>query len=163
MHQEVINWVEDSIQWWGKSPDRVLEFGSYDINGSVRSLLEKPNIQYVGIDIVYGKGVDIVADASVFSDLEKYDIVVCCEVFEHTPKWTQIIKNAYKNLSDGGLFIATMAGEGRFPHSAIDQNPIRDFEYYHNITKDELANELLMFSSFEVNVINADTRGRGIK
>jgi hypothetical protein len=56
-----------------------------------------------------------------------------------------------------------MAGEGRHPHSAIDENPIRDFEYYKNVATDELQASLTDFSLFEVNVVNNDTRGRAIR
>jgi SAM-dependent methyltransferase len=163
MHKEALDWVADSVTWWGKKAISVLEFGSLDINGSVRSVLERPGIRYLGIDIAHGKGVDIVADAAVFRDTDLFDIVVCCEVFEHTEKWPQITKNAYRNLNIGGLFVCTMAGEGRHPHSAIDENPIRDFEYYKNVAKDELQASLTDFSLFEVNVVNNDTRGRAIR
>lgn len=163
MHREVLDWVSDSVAWWGKRSKSVLEFGSLDINGSVRAILETNKTRYVGIDIAYGKGVDVVADASVFRDVDTFDIVVCCEVFEHTPKWPKIIENARRNLNKGGLFIATMAGEGRPPHSAIDENPIRDFEYYANVTKDDIGDKLSIFKKYEVNVINTDTRCRAIK
>jgi len=163
MHKEVLDWVQSSVEWWGQEASSVLEFGSLDINGSVRTLLEKPSTRYLGIDVVHGPGVDVVADASMFRDVQLFDVVVCCEVFEHTPKWPKIVANAWRNLRDGGLFIATMAGEGRQPHSAIDERPIRDFEYYSNVTKQQLHTELLIFRQFETDVVNADTRGRAIK
>jgi SAM-dependent methyltransferase len=166
MHESVLKWVSQSFDWWGEHPKtnfRILEFGSLDINGSVRLVLEQHAREYVGIDIQHGKGVDIVADASLFMDIEPFDVVVCCEVFEHTPKWPKIVSNAWRNLRDGGLFIATMAGEGRQPHSAIDERPIRDFEYYSNVTKQQLHTELSIFRQFETDVVNADTRGRAIK
>lgn len=166
MHSEVLDWVRSSLEWWDDDQREglaILEFGSLDINGSVRSVLQPSTSRYVGIDPAYGKGVDIVADASVFRDTQLFDIVVCCEVFEHTEKWPQIVFNAHRNLREGGLFIATMAGEGRAPHSAIDENPIRPHEYYKNVTVAELEDELRIFSQFEANALGFDTRGRGKK
>lgn len=167
MHKEVIDWVLGSLEWWIEAQHResysVLEFGSLDINGSVRSVLQSGGQTYTGIDITWGPGVDVIADASVFRDITKYDIVVCCEVFEHTPKWPQIISNAYTNLHQGGLFIATMAGPGRHPHSAFDENPIRDFEYYENISAESLVPYLLEFPKWETDSLGADTRARAIK
>ncbi len=60
MHKEVLDWVEESFKWWGAKPSSVLEFGSLDINGSVRSILQTADTLYVGIDIVHVKGVDVV-------------------------------------------------------------------------------------------------------
>lgn len=166
MHKEVLGWVEDSITWWGKPLSqslRILEFGSLDINGSVRSVLTPLADTYIGIDANYGKGVDVVADASVFRDLGLFDLVVCCEVFEHSEKWPMIVANANANLTPGGLFVCTMAGEGRPPHSAIDENPKRDWEYYKNVSGPELERQMMIFSKFEIDVLGQDTRGRGIK
>ena len=167
MHKEVIDWVAGSLEWWIETKHResysVLEFGSLDINGSVRSVLQSSGQTYTGIDITWGPGVDIVADASVFRDITKYDIVVCCEVFEHTPAWREIIDNAYDFLVDSGLFIATMAGEGRRPHSAIDENPIRDWEYYANVGAWELNRKMRTFSSHAVDYDAADLRCWGVK
>jgi hypothetical protein len=61
------------------------------------------------------------------------------------------------------MFIATMAGEGRPPHSAIDTNPIRSWEYYSNITNLELATMLDVFTTAEVNVFSDDTRCWAVK
>lgn len=166
MHKAVLDWVEKSLSSWTPLTDRklrVLEFGSVDINGSVRSILQPMSSDYVGIDPNYGRGVDIVADASVFRDIEPFDIVVCCEVFEHTPKWRLIIYNAHLNLVKGGLFIATMAGDGRNPHSAIDENPIRPWEYYANVGASELEPCMAIFERYEIDVFEQDTRVRAIK
>ena len=166
MHAEVLSWVDESMNWWAEKPSKklnVLEFGSLDINGSVRSILESTSERYVGVDVNFGKGVDVVGDASVFRDIDLFDVVVCCEVFEHTPLWKTIILNAYNNLVPGGLFICTMAGLGRPPHSALDENPIREWEFYGNVSERELSQELQLFSRYETNVVNFDTRGRAVK
>jgi SAM-dependent methyltransferase len=172
MHGDVLVWVRDALALCKEvtetklSKNHVLEIGSLDINGSVRSLFDelvRDGGSYLGIDVQEGPGVDLVADASVYSSDKKYDIIVCAEVFEHTPLWPKIIKNAHSLLAPGGMFIATMAGEGRPPHSAIDENPIRDWEYYKNVTSTMLKDELKVFSRYEVNVLKTDTRCWAIK
>lgn len=174
MHTEVLSWVASSIEVY-KDSDKakssglnVLEFGSLDINGSVRSLFDEliaGGGSYLGIDVQEGPGVDLVADASVYNGDVDYDIVVCCEVFEHTALWQKIIKNAHSLLVPGGMFVATMAGEGRPPHSAIDENPIRDWEYYKNVTSQMLESALgaTGFSSYSVDVYRTDTRCIALK
>lgn len=174
MHGEVLGWVAESLAAYSdadtakKTGARVLELGSLDINGSVRSLfndLVSNGGYYLGLDVQEGPGVDLVADASVYTEDTPYDIVVCAEVFEHTALWKKIIKNTHSLLVPGGMFIATMAGEGRHPHSAIDENPIRDWEYYKNVTGPMLEEGLgaAGFSEYSVNVRGTDTRCWAIK
>ena len=165
MHQAVDEWVFKSFHDWrdGRTHLRVLEIGSLDINGSVRHIFKPFAEKYIGIDIQEGPGVDVVAGATDYLSPEYFDVVVCAEVFEHTPEWKKIINNSYVNLMNGGIFIATMAGEGRHPHSAIDENPIREWEHYSNIGWWELNQALKAFKTKEVNVLNTDTRCLAVK
>lgn len=120
---------------------RVLEIGSRDVNGSVRGLFA--GTQYVGVDIAPGDGVDVVADGSKFRPKYKVDVVVCCEVLEHTRKAKAIVANAGVALRKGGMFVATMAGPNREPHSAVDGNALRDGEFYRNVSARTLHGWLL--------------------
>lgn len=171
MHGNVMNWVAQCLDLRktlvSKSTSaRVLEIGSLDINGSVRPLFANTISDgglFFGIDVQEGPGVDLVADASVYKSDVQYDVVVCAEVFEHTAVWPKIIKNVHSLLLPGGMFIATMAGEGRPPHSAIDENPIRSWEYYKNVTKSDLEKQLAIFSDFKVDVVDTDTRCWAVK
>lgn len=172
MHRAVSDWVQSSLdkrknlEGVKLTGIHVLEIGSLDINGSIKSLfseLTSNGGSFLGIDVQEGPGVDVVADASVYKSDTQFDIVVCAEVFEHTAVWPEIIKNAYSLLVDGGMFIATMAGEGRHPHSAIDENPIRSWEYYKNVTSHDLKEKLAIFSDCEVDVKDTDTRCWAIK
>lgn len=172
VHEAVASWVAEVLRRRAELPsahptgNRVLEVGSLDINGGVRHLfddLTSGGGLYVGIDAQSGPGVDLVADASVYKSPWPIDIVVCLEVFEHTSLWPKIIRNMHETLAPGGVFIATMAGEGRRPHSAIDEKPIRPWEYYQNVTGPMLESRLRDFSSYEVNVLGSDTRCWAVK
>ena len=160
MHKQATYWVSHSFHLWrgSKTDLNILEIGSLDINGSVRPIFLPYQLTYLGIDPQEGPGVDLVTDASTFVTGPKFDVVVCAEVFEHTAVWRDIIDRTYDNLVDGGLFIATMAGIGRHPHSAIDENPIRDWEYYENVSYSDLSSALVKFKEFKVNVLGNDTR-----
>ena len=165
MHSQVLHWVGTSLNEWGLARHglRVLEFGSLDINGSVRSIIEPISAQYVGVDMQSGPGVDVISDAASYRTSDRFDVVVCCEVFEHTPQWRQIIDNSYDHLVNGGLFVATMAGEGRRPHSAIDEQDIRDWEYYANVGAWELRRSLARFSKSSVDYHGFDLRCWAVK
>lgn len=117
----------------------ILEIGSLDVNGSIRDLFI--GWDYFGIDLVKGPGVDRVADGAGFSTSKRFDVVACCEVFEHNANWRSIIQNAARLLKPGGLFFGTAAGPGREPHNCSGA-PADGTEFYANIEPDQLRNEL---------------------
>jgi len=124
----------------------VLDIGGQDMNGTVRDLF--PGADYTSLDIAPGPGVDIVADASEWDPgwepHQGCDVVVCCEVFEHTKAWPEIVATAYKALRPGGMFLVTCAGPRRAPHSgrrALPPEPDPD-EHYANVYAGQLADIL---------------------
>lgn len=118
----------------------MLELGSYDVNGSTRSLFDTQH--YVGVDLVTGPGVDVVADGqSVDYPDATLDVVLSCEVFAHNPFWQEPIENIHRMLKRVGLLIMTCASRGRRKHgtpraspenSPGNQSVARD--YYRNFT-----------------------------
>jgi len=139
MHVEALQYVA-----WARSqcpdPVRVLELGSYNVNGSVRTLWPA-NVGWYGIDVRPGPGVDEVADARDFDGEGQYDLVVCTEMLEHCEFGGKVLKSAYKSLTPGGNLIATMAGEGRIPHNGDGDHfdPTEPgAEFYANVTETSL-------------------------
>jgi hypothetical protein len=135
MHAEALAYVEREVK--GRTFKRVLEFGSLDINGTVRDVIAADH--YHGIDQVAGPGVDEVADARTYR-AASYDLVVCCEVLEHVKDKGGVIDSAAKCLlgpgccgRTPGMFIITCACNPREPHSAVDGGPVRDGEWYENV------------------------------
>lgn len=121
-------------------PQRVLELGSYNVNGSVRTLWPA-NVGWYGIDVRPGPGVDEVADARNYDGEEQFDLVICTEMLEHCASGGEVLKSAYKSLRPGGNLIATMAGRGRAPHNG-DGDPFDHTapgaEFYRNVTEEQL-------------------------
>lgn len=141
--------------------DRVVEFGSLNINGGVRDLFQG---EYLGIDPQAGPGVDVVGDAALWKPTRKVDCVVCCEVFEHTPNWPALLDSAARALKVGGVLILTMAGPGRAPHSAVDGGSIRQGEHYENIEPSELIDALKeRFTDIHVDQLATDVRATARK
>lgn len=141
----------------------MVDIGSRDINGTVRHLF--PNADYVGVDPVDGPAVDVVGDGTTWRPDEPVDVVVCCEVFEHTDAWPAICENAAAMLKSGGLFVVTCAGPGRGPHSAVDGRGIRDGEHYANVSIGELADvlEACGFVGIVTDQAGTDTRAAARK
>lgn len=109
----------------------VVEVGSRNINGSVRQLL--PKASWWGIDVMEGRDVDEVADGTTWTPEGPVDLAICCEVFEHTNRWRDIISNMVSWLRPEGTIILTCAGPGRPEHSAITGGPLQPEEWYENI------------------------------
>ena len=128
----------------------VLDIGGRNINGSIRDLF--PNASpYVSLDIAEGSAVDIVADAATWAPDRTYDLVMCTEVFEHTPQWPAILATMAAACRPGGRLILTMAGPNRSPHGASG-GPHEPGEYYQNVEPDALHEELLATGWTDVQV-----------
>lgn len=139
MHPEAMAWVERHAT---DQPVAVLDVGGRNINGSPRHLFPNATV-YTVLDIAPGDGVDVVADAATWEPDQVYDVVVCCEVFEHTDVWPEILENLHRALRPGGQMILTMAGPGRATHSAVDGGPhLRDGEHYANVEPAHLRSAL---------------------
>jgi len=141
MHEAAFNFVKAALERYERTPDRVLEIGGRDINGSVRPLFHEAET-YHAIDISPGPGVDVVADGSVYVPPFMPDCVVCCEVLEHTSRAEAIVRHALRMVGPGGILIVTAAGPKRAPHSAVDGAEPKAWEFYRNITPDALSNWL---------------------
>lgn len=161
MHEAARSYVEDQVRRYGPF-NRVLEFGSRNVNGGIRDLFTG---LYLGVDAYPGPGVDVVADASDFVANHSFDAVVCCEVLEHTPRAPDIIVAAYRNLKRGGRLILTTAARPRWPHSAIDGCALRADEYYSNIEVPTMEAWLKAagFSGAEVDVIQLPNHGGDLR
>jgi len=133
MHAEAKTFVS---QFSTSNPITVIEIGSRYINGTIRT--EFPGAVWTGLDMRPGRCVDWVGNALDYIPESLVDLVICCEVFEHTDQWSEIIAHAEKWIQPGGRFIITCAGPGRKPHSAIDGGKVRAGEHYANITAAEM-------------------------
>lgn len=146
MHAEARAFVERMVR---RLPPRtvVVEVGSRNVNGTIRDLFAGP-CMYLGTDIEPGAGVDLVIDFAeprnlwlALKDLDHHqpDTVVCCEVLEHAPRAREIVRNALSLVTPGGYLILTCAAPGRAPHSAVDGGPLREGEYYRNVSGEDVT------------------------
>ena len=136
MHPAAYRFVASIVSAGQVPPGLVVELGGRDVNGSIRGLFWG---SYVSVDLAPGPGVDVVADAATYTPPAPAACVVCCEVLEHAPTAPAIVANAAAMLQPGGLLIVTAAGDGRAPHSAVDGGPLRDGEYYANVTPGDVG------------------------
>lgn len=135
-HPEHGQFVQQTLRKneWARKGARVLEFGSYDVNGSTRQFFEEPAL-YMGVDHREGPGVDVV---SLFHEFiwggEPFDVFVCCNTLEHDPHWQESLANGFKYLRPGGLFLFTVPHG--YPEHEMECSPKPG--YYHNIKAGDL-------------------------
>ena len=164
---------------------KVLDIGSFDVNGNESFLFE--DSQFTGLDIGPGPGVDVVCPAQDYgAPDESYDTVISCECWEHNPYYAESIRNAIRMTKKGGLFLFTCATTGRPVHGVASledkckkthmlwktmPNVSRhdwDNEYYRNLTENDIRAAVEIdkfFESYEfsVNEEHCDLYFWGIK
>lgn len=113
-----VSFVIDDLKYVDIEGKKILEIGSYNVNGSVRGpLLARNPIAYVGIDLVPGPDVDMVCDVydvvKVFGE-ESFDIVISTEMLEHVEDWRKAINNMKRVCKQNGHLLITTRSKG-FP------------------------------------------------
>ncbi len=114
-----MTWTAEVLSRSSIAGRTVLEVGSYDVNGSVRPIVEALGpASYTGIDQTEGPGVDVVWSADRI--VERYgrgafDVVISTEMLEHVGDWQLIVSELVGVLAWGGLLLLTTRSEG-FPY-----------------------------------------------
>ncbi|MEY8430653.1 class I SAM-dependent methyltransferase [Lachnospiraceae bacterium 48-42] len=100
---------------------RVLDIGSYNVNGTYKPLFLEKGFEYVGLDISEGPNVDVVPanmyDWEIIED-ESFDYIVSGQAFEHIEyPWLTINEIKKKLKKDGIICIIAPngLGEHRYP------------------------------------------------
>ena len=100
---------------------KVLDVGSYDVNGSYRKLFSSSNFLYTGLDMEDGPNVDIVPKKTYkWEEIEddKYDVVISGQALEHIEFfWLTMSEITRVTKKDGLICIIAPNGfaEHRYP------------------------------------------------
>lgn len=82
---------------------KVIEFGSYNINGTVRDYFE--DCDYTGLDWRPGPCVDVVSLAHEFMTDKKFDTVISASMLEHDPHLDASVKKMVDLLANTGILL----------------------------------------------------------
>lgn len=97
---------------------KIIEVGSYDVNGSLRYFIEllEPK-KYIGVDIVMGPGVDIVCPAEKLVKKfgkNSFDVVISTCMLEHTREWKASVSNIKNICKQNGIIIIIVPSQWGF-------------------------------------------------
>lgn len=139
MHATALEFVERALTAELVAGKRVLEVGSYDVNGSVRPYIESlAPTEYLGVDAQPGPRVDRVVDCEQLANQVGYgawDVVVTTEMLEHVRDWRACMMQLAYTLKFGGLLLITTRSPG-FPYHPFPEDHWR---YTNNQMRSILA------------------------
>lgn len=146
MHEQARTWLSATR---GKISDtgKVLEIGSYDHNGTCRDYYQSSDRTYVGVDIIPGKGVDVVGDINderfrdfLISQYGTFQTIMSTETLEHTPAKPLLFSmlNLLDTDASSCRLVLTCANKARPEHS-YDGTLLKEGEYYGNVSEQEVV------------------------
>jgi hypothetical protein len=139
--------------------NNVVELGSYDVNGSIRNIIDLS--EYIGVDLIPGPNVDWVGHAHNFESEKQFSLVISSEALEHDENWQLTFTNMIKlcNSTDpnsAGYIIFTCASRGIPEHgtsrSDISLSPGTSkigSNYYGNLEKRDFIENFDFDSIFQ--------------
>ena len=133
----------------------VLEVGSRDVNGSVRTVIEALGpASYLGVDIEEGPGVDVICDATNLVSRfgrERFDVVISTELLEHVCDWRSVIGEMKSVLRTGGVLLITTRSKGFGVHG-----------YPYDYWRYEPEDMHRIFADFELEAVEPDQLRPGV-
>jgi SAM-dependent methyltransferase len=127
---------------------RVIEVGSYCVDGSLRPIIESwsPG-EYVGVDIQPGPGVDVLCPAEKLVEefgKDSFDVVISTCVLEHIKNWKESVSNMKNVCKPNGILLIIVPSEWAFhafPHD------------YWRFTKEDMIN---IFEDCNIAILKED-------
>lgn len=108
MHIESYNIIQRAVKKYlhGKNDLSVMDFGSYDVNGTYRPIFSVPTWKYTGIDMTEGPNVDVVVDENFsWSGVEScsFDVVISGQTMEHVKEPWEMARSLGRVCKEDGL------------------------------------------------------------
>ncbi len=152
---------------------KVIDIGSLDINGNNKGLFH--NCEYIGLDIVKGKNVDVVSVAHEYKNHDgMFDVVISTNAMEHDMHYPKTLVKMVELLKPGGLLFFSVAN-GWKEHGTLDTSPSQSAtsqmgaawsNYYRNLEPKNITNVLdlgTIFEPYSLEIENKDLQFWGIK
>lgn len=96
-------------------PSKVIEFGSYNINGTIRDWCKCSD--YTGVDWIAGPCVDLISMAHEVSFApETFDTVLSASMLEHDPFWRNSLAKMVEVMKKDGILAISWGAALNPPH-----------------------------------------------
>ncbi len=129
---------------------RVIDIGSYDVNGSLRSLFSRGS--YIGVDRVAGPNVDVVMPSDYQIPVRGADLVVSSSCLQYVRNPFKLVAEGFRCLKNGGFAVwcaPRHEGDGLLGlPDELSPNGDSSFDCWRFLV-DGMA-ELLLSSGFEI-------------
>jgi len=101
--------MREVVMKYGFGDGTVVDMGSYDVNGTYRSLISG---KYIGADIIPGPNVDVIVGSDEWDEIENVDAVISGSTIEHVADIPGFMTEIYRILKPGGIFCIVAPSEG---------------------------------------------------
>ncbi len=100
---------------------KIVDIGSQNVNGSINDVCPD-DYEYIGVDFVEGKGVDIILDDpySLPFESESIDAIVCSSCFEHSEMFWLVFNEILRILKPTGLLYINAPSNGYIHRYPVD-------------------------------------------
>ncbi len=136
-HSSVLTWAASAFTSDMVAGKSVVEVGSYDVNGTVRPIVEALGpASYLGVDQSAGPGVDLVADVATVPVLypDGFGLVISTEMLEHVDDWKAAVDALVQLVAKSGTVALTTRSPG-FPYHPY---PVDNWRYPVDMMRDIL-------------------------
>ena len=105
----------------GETGLKIVEIGSQDVNGSLKSVAPVNN-DYIGVDFVEGKGVDIILSDPYVLPFEdsSIDVILSSSCYEHSEFFWLSFNEALRILKPTGLLYINAPSNGPYHRYPVD-------------------------------------------
>jgi SAM-dependent methyltransferase len=154
-HESCIDFGKANLKEEDVRDKSVIEVGSLNVNGSLRSIIEAfmPS-SYIGVDLVGGAGVDQICKIENLINKfgrNRFDLVICTEVLEHVRNWEKAIHNLKQINKPNGVILITTRSRGKAYHG-----------YPYDFWRYEIYDMKLIFSDFSIKILEEDPQSPGV-
>jgi len=113
-NREFWKYCESKYKSYFHGQKKVLEVGSFNVNGTVREHFQA--LEYIGVDWRPGATVDVVTLAHEMSFDHKFDVVISASMLEHDRHWDKSISQMVNHLADDGVLFLSWGAALNPPH-----------------------------------------------
>lgn len=119
--RDVDSFFKTYVSYKKESNTRLVDIGAQDVNGSIKQVCPK-NIEYIGVDFVEGRGVDVILDDPYIFPFEKetFDITVSSSCLEHSEFFWLAFLEMLRITKDDGLIYINVPSNAAFHRYPVD-------------------------------------------